>query len=331
MTRHRLLRVFILTLFSFSTFFALFACGRKKEAQENKVSGNSENPGPKLLYYQCPMHHQIRRDEPGNCPICGMTLVPIHEESHSHGGEGSDFTISSERQQMIGIKTSVVTREKAFHEIRTSGRVAFDPELAVAQSEYLEIVKNVPDLKFSARQRLGLLGMSDEEIRDLEKSGRSSKNLYLPGGKDEIWVYATLFTDEADLVTVGDTAILKRPDEAASITGIVKGLTPIVDPTTRSIKARIETRAPWRLNTAVDVTIKIDLGEKLLIPQSAVIDTGTRKIVFVVDAENRFSQREIETGAQAGTRIVVEKGLNEGEKIVSEGTFIVDAESELRK
>src|SRR3989338_10109084 len=152
------------------------------------------------------MHPQIHEDHPGECTICHMTLVPVYKESTSDRQSGSDRSdssdradgifISPERQQVIGIKTVKAARKGLTQNILTTGRVAYDPELAVAQREFVEIVKNVPSLKQTAVSRLKLLGMSDAEIAELAKKKTVSSNLYLPTVDQPLWIYATLYASE---------------------------------------------------------------------------------------------------------------------------------------
>ena len=80
----------------------------------------------------------------------------------------------------------------------------------------------------------------------------------------------------------------------------------------------------------MNVVLQIDLGEQVAIPQSAVIDTGTRKVAFVVHDGEHFQSREIKTGPEAGDDIVVLDGIQEGETVVVSSTFMVDSESQLK-
>ena len=246
--------------------------------------------------------------------------------------------ISPERQQRIGLRTETVTRQAAIREIRTVGRVAFDPELATAQREFMEISQNVPSLRSAAISHLKLLGMSDGEIRDLEKRTGNSRiaptSLYLPGPNDPIWIYATLYEGEMDLVKPGMKAIITLPQGPEKpLSGLVRSLDPVVNPMTRSIRARIEipkAGGQIRPDSFVNVSLQVDLGEALLIPKSALIDTGTRKVVFVVDSSQNFQSRDIKTGPEAGKEVIVLEGLQEGEKVVSSAAFLVDSESSLK-
>ena len=219
-------------------------------------------------------------------------------------------------------------------EIRTVGRVAFDPELAVAEREFIEITQNVPSLREAAVSRLRLLGMSEEEIRILEKKGRVSSSLYLPKEGDSIWVYATLYEGEMDLVPPGTKAAVTLPSSATkNFEGIVRSVDPVVNAMTRSVRARIEVPkggGGLRPDSYVDVVINVDLGEQLVIPKSAVIDTGTRRVVFVMSQGQAFESRNIKTGAELVDEVVVAEGLYEGEIVVNKATFLVDSESQLK-
>jgi multidrug efflux pump subunit AcrA (membrane-fusion protein) len=176
--------------------------------------------------------------------------------------------------------------------------------------------------------------MSEEEIRVLEKKGRRSTNLYLPKEGDSVWVYATLYEGEMDLVSPGDKATMTLPSSATKkFEGVVRAVDPVVDAMTRSVRARIEVPkagGSLRPDSYVDVVMSVDLGEQLVIPKSAVIDTGTRRVVFVMKKGQAFESRDIKTGAELADEVVVAEGLHEGEIVVNKATFLVDSESQLK-
>ncbi|HLD45957.1 MAG TPA: heavy metal-binding domain-containing protein, partial [bacterium] len=163
-------------------------------------------------HYTCSMHPQIISDKPGECPICHMTLVPVYKEDHNnHSGSShqenqdkrddpatgmigmtqkSGVNISVDKQDTAGVQTTTVQKMKAVFILRAFGTVAFDPDLAVVQSEYLASLNSAGELKTAAKNRLKLLGMSEAEIIELEKSQKVSTNLYLPDNRAGFWVYA---------------------------------------------------------------------------------------------------------------------------------------------
>jgi Cu(I)/Ag(I) efflux system membrane fusion protein len=74
----------------------------------------------------------------------------------------------------------------------------------------------------------------------------------------------------------------------------------------------------------------VNLGERLAIPEDAIIDTGKRQIVYVDRGEGLFEPRKVELGVRADGMVEVLKGLKAGEKVASSATFLIDSESKLR-
>ncbi len=314
------------------------ACHRDTATHDGQ--SGPDGATPEISHYTCSMHPQIHEDKPGQCPICHMDLVPVYKEAPGaplpngkQGGESS-FRISPERQQLIGVTTAVVEQRAVTKSIRTVGQVAYDPELAIAQREFLTIVRNAPALKSAAVSRLRLLGMSEEEIDALAHRQKTSSNLYLPASGETVWVYATLYQHELGLIRRGMTAAITLPSGSAQrFTGTVRTVDPVIDPATRSARARIEVPTAGgvlRPGTYVDVALQVELGEAMTIPQSSVIDTGARQIAFVVHEHEHFETRAIELGPEVDERVVVLSGLQAGEHVVASATFLVDSESQLK-
>jgi len=298
----------------------------------------------KTIYY-CPMHPNYTSDKPGQCPICGMNLVPMKTEEKTPQPEGqtnqgapggmegqATVTITPERQQLIGVKKAVVKYEEAQKTIRTVGKVAFDPDLAVAQREYIEAVKlGDKALADAARQRLTLMGMDANEIKALGRRGTVDKNLYLPG--KTAWVYPVIYENELPFVKKGESVKIELPAGGNPREGVIRAIDSVIDPATRTARLHIEVPnqdATLRPNMFVNATIQSELGKKLLVPKDAVIDSGQRKIVFVIHEGTQFMPHEVKLGAELADSYVVESGLKEGDEVATAANFLIDAESRLK-
>jgi len=360
---------------------------------EESVRGGGSEKAAKGLYY-CPMHPAFTSDRPGNCAICGMTLVkrtvagapaggqeaaqgskkilyyrnpmnpsvtspvpmkdsmgmdyvPVYETQGAQTGAG--VYISPEKQQLIGVKKGKVQVLHLSGQIRTVGRVAYDPNLFVAQQEYLQTRRgrqsaSESDMSYldeqsqallkDMRYRLLLLGMSSAEIDTLEKQGKPETNLYLPTSEDkDVWVYATIYEYEAGLVKEGmaiQVDTLAYPGE--TFQGKIISITPLLEAATRTLKARALVENPegkLKLEMFADVRINYDLGERLAVPEDAVMHAGTRDIVFVVDPNSRFESRTVKLGTKAQGYYEVLAGLTADEEVVTSANFLVDSESKL--
>lgn len=288
--------------------------------------------------YTCPMHPSYISDRPGKCPICGMDLVPMKEEAAPEaaaaaGAEGrTAVAIDAQRQQRIGVKTAEVVKGPAVAAIRASAQVAYDPDLAVAQREFVE-ARRMGDRQIveAARQRLALMGMGQGQIDELAREGRSDARLVLPEGS--AWVYATIYERELPSVHEGQRAVIELPDGTTIGSGIVRAVDPVLDPETRSARARIEVSDAGRKlrpNMFVTAILQDDLGQRLLVPKSAVIDSGKRKLVFVVHEGQHFMPRDVVLGPELKESYVVESGLEAGDTVATGALFLIDSESQLK-
>src|SRR5262249_32030780 len=131
----------------------------------------------------CPMHPNIVREAPGRCPVCGMDLVRVDDETGTvEGVEGyASFVLPPGRQQLIGVSHGKVSRRTMTKIVRAAGRVTFDPALATAVEEYRQAAAGgsgaAPDspdaqrlrnqLLQSIAARLKLLGLTQAQINEL--------------------------------------------------------------------------------------------------------------------------------------------------------------------
>jgi len=253
----------------------------------------------------------------------------------------------------------------------------YSPELVSTQEEYLIALKAKRDLKKSpfpevagsgdslaesAKRRLKLWDITDEQIKTLEESGQSKKTLTLyspfsgfvleknaykgmnvmPGmalfklaDLSVVWLIADIYEYELPFVRLGQQATIQLsylPGE--TFTGKAIYIYPSLNPETRTAKARFELPNPhgkFKPEMYANVEIKVRLGQKLAIPEGAVINTGIRQIVIVDKGSGYFEPREIKVGSKVDDYYEVIKGLKAGERVVTSANFLIDSESKLKE
>ena len=322
---------------------------------EHKREVSSEKSKKQL--YHCPMHPTYISDKPGDCPICGMRLVPMKEEDVSHkehetaGVPGqATVTISPEREQLIGVKTDVVKKQKLVFKIRATARIAHDPELYNAIIEYqraistrdeikkanpsADVLKQAESLIKSSYLKLRHSGLSETQIKEMSKEELPTNLILVGNGAGTVWVYAQIYEYEIGLVKPGqmiEVTSISLPGK--NFSGKIKSVDTYLDAETRSLRVRAEVRNPEGLlkpNMFVDAIINVDLGEKLAISEDAVLDSGTRQIVFVKKGAGKYEPREVKLGHEAEGLYEVISGVNEGEEVATSANFLIDSESKLK-
>ncbi len=172
---------------------------------------------------------------------------------------------------------------------------------------------------------------------------KEGTKMYTISDLTELWMMADVYEYEMSLIKLGQKVdITTAAFPGQTFIGTVAFIDPFLNETTRSLKVRVDVPNPERkLKPAmfVNVTIKVPLGDLeelakkpagvLSIQRSAVLDTGLRKLVYVEKEKDLFEPREIETGFKAEGYVEVLEGLTEGEKVVTRGAFLIDAESQL--
>jgi RND family efflux transporter MFP subunit len=444
---------------------AAFLAGRATR-QNRPASGRQAASSKTMARYRCPMHPAMVSDQPGDCPICGMRMVPIEsasgkaeqgtitptgsgkkvfyrstmnpaevsdkpgkdamgmemervevdaEPSPGESPEGlAAVRIPERKQQLIGVKTSVVGLAPFVRDLKTVGRVIVDetrihhvhtkiegwvdtlrvnatgekvgkgqpllsiysPELLATQEEYLlawkarrslgadaspEALRRAEDLVQSSRRRLLLYDFSARQIDELEQHGAAMRavTLYAPmsgfimqrnvtqgeritpesnlldiADLSKVWVLASIYEYEAPFVKVGQSATMALSYQPGKrYQGKVTLVYPILEEGSRTLQARLEFANPsmeLKPEMFADVTLHADVGERLAVPDSAVISTGVRSIVFVERERGVFEPREVRLGLRLGDSVEVIEGLHAGESIVTSGNFLVDSESKLK-
>jgi RND family efflux transporter MFP subunit len=149
-----------------------------------------------------------------------------------------------------------------------------------------------------------------------------------------VWVIADVYEYELPRLSLGQTAAMTLSYwPGKSWTGRVTYVYPAVDEMTRTVKVRLEfanPKAELKPEMYAQVTIHGQSREALVLPDDVVIDSGTRKVVFVAEGKGRLSPREISVGDHAGGQYEVTGGLSAGETVARGANFLVDSESRLK-
>ena len=312
------------------------------------VSPSSVSSAKKVLYH-CPMHPTYISDRPGNCPICGMTLVLMEDAPEASAPVPGRVNMTPQRRQLIGVKTEKAARVGLKKVVRASARVAYDAELYNAIAEYREALaakekvrqsplkdtqESADALIRAAAFKLRQMGFSQEQMNELRKRGGSQTNLLLGERGGSVWVYAQIYEFESGLVKPGQTLEATTSSlPGKTFTGAVKSVDPILSAESRSLRVRAEVPNPEGLlkpEMYVDAKIIVELGNKLAVPEEAVMDTGERKIAFVETGPGTFEPRDVVTGQEAEGYVEILSGVKEGETVVTSANFLIDSESRLK-
>jgi Cu(I)/Ag(I) efflux system membrane fusion protein len=239
------------------------------------------------------------------------------------------------------------------------------PEWVAAQEEYLSVRhmqgNGLDGLVDGARQRMRLAGMTDDQIRSVETGGKVQPRLtvFAPiggvvselgvregmtvmagapmfkiNGVGTIWVNADVPENLSAMVRPGNMVEARTPALQGTVfKGKVGAILPDVNPATRTLKARIELANPGgQLVPGMFATINFSSAARkdvLLVPTEAVIQTGTRSVVMVAQGDGKFSPVDVETGTETNGQTEIRKGLDEGQKVVVSGQFLIDSEASL--
>jgi Cu(I)/Ag(I) efflux system membrane fusion protein len=310
------------------------------------VSCRAQKVPPDVAYYTCPMHPQIKMDQPGNCPICGMDLIPVKKEevsSSDHDGsmaaekeptnQGMVVKIDPARVQQIGVQTEAAQVRDLKKYMLVQGKVAHDPKLWVAQKEYL-IASDLgdPALIRAAEEKLLLLGLSRDWIGLLKKYRKSDLGLFLPEQGRPTFFEAFLNQSDLGVVQPGQTVVITDMDGRVLGKGVIRALGTILDMESRTLRALIEadTFLDLKSNSFVQLKIEMDLGERLSVAKSAILFNGDHNMVYVETGPGKFVGRKIELGEAAGDFYEIKAGLQAGEKVVINGHFLIDSETQMR-
>ena len=249
----------------------------------------------------------------------------------------------------------------------------YSPDFVSAQREYLLALQTQKSLSGgslqgsggelleSARRRLSLWDVPKETIDHLEKTGEIQKALTLrspisgvvtvknvmEGARitpadilfeitdlSRVWVQVDVYEAELRRAKVGMPAeMTTQASPGKTFKGRVAFVDPVMDPKTRTAKARVEFPNPkgeLKPEMFGDVLLKGQGRKGLIVPLDAVLDAGTTKVAFVSLGGGKFEPREVSTGTTIGEKVEIRSGLVAGEDVVVQANFLVDSESRLK-
>lgn len=378
----------------------LFGNSTNQEASHNHDEVSEGN-----TMWTCSMHPQVMKPESGDCPICGMDLIPA--ESGSDGLKANQFKLTENAMILANIETTIVgvggalanqlnlsgkikTNDKstALQTAHFGGRIEvlnfksegefvnhgdviasiYSPELVTAQNELIEAmdIKNEqPELYNAVRNKLKFWKISEQQIQQIERTKKVIANfkmyantkgyietifveegnhvkegtpLFKVANLNTVWAQLDVYEQDVKNLSIGQSISINLnafPDK--NIEGKIDYISPTLNNKTRTIPVRATLKNPdgtIKPSMLVSATTNVMTNNKevvLSIPKSAVLWTGERSIVYIKIPNDSpvFELREITLGNAVGDNYSVLNGLEQGEEIVTNGTFTIDAAAQL--
>ena len=262
-----------------------------------------------------------------------------------------------------------VSKDKPVAEIYSPDLVATQQEYLLAlksraqlkNSPIASISQNGEGLVASAKQRLLLFGVKESQISELERSGKPNIRIpiyspfsgvviekmvqqgqYVAMGEalfniadlSSVWVEVEVYENEFSNIHIGQLVEIRSqsfPDKPS--TGRIAFVYPFLDPKTRTVKARLELANPGmklKPEMFVNAIIRVPLSPSLVVPVTALMNTGKRQVVWVESSPGMFESRTVQLGQQSGEKVQILSGLQSGDKVAVSGGYLIDSESQLK-
>ncbi len=358
--------------------------------------------------WTCSMHPQIMQPEPGDCPICGMDLIPA--ETGAEGLAANEIKMTENALALANIQTSIVGSIATSDEdgmISLSGKIAeneennavqasyfegrlerlnvsyegqkvnkgqllatiYAPNLVAAQQELItaaSLKESQPALYSAVRNKLKLWKLSEKQISSIETSGKVRENFpiyatvsgtvamvmaaegdYVKQGQpilkvsnlNSVWAEFDAYENQISQFKKGQKInVTTNAYPNKKFDAVITFIDPVLNNRTRTVTVRTTLKNKENLfKPGMFVTGKIkgtmqNLEESLSIPASAILWTGERSLVYVKTNPNEavFEMREVTIGIRNGDNYTITTGLENGDEIVTNGTFTVDAAAQLQ-
>ena len=245
----------------------------------------------------------------------------------------------------------------------------YSPQLITAGEEYLlarqsyrkNKTKEFKDMLFQSEERLKLWGIKSFQYKSWYKHSKVPRQItiysnatgivrkknasigkYFKEGQNffeisdltDVWVEMDVYEHDSSLIKIGqkiDLEFTAIPGEQVS--GMIDFVNPFLDQKSRTLKVRAtikNTSGKLKPGMIANAVLNIEIaGQPLVIPRTAIIDTGKRKVVWVKITNKDFRAKTIHTGYESEGYVAVKHGLMEGEEVVIEGNFLLDAQAQL--
>ena len=371
------------------------------ESETTKVSHTTEAVATK---WTCSMHPQIVQPDPGDCPICGMDLIPAEVGAEGLGEnqfrltenalalgniQTTEVKLSSENSAMMQLSGKIVENEESNvvqvayfpgrieklyvnfngQEVKRGQLLAevYSSELNNAQQELVaaaNLKDEQPELYKVVRNKLKLWKLSESQIETIEasqkliesfpiyatKSGIVTKKLvnegdYIKEGSqllqisnlESVWASFDLYENQVSKLAVGqEISVNVKSYPQEKFTAVVDYIDPVFDTAKRTVALRAvlknqEQKLKIGMFVKGEVYFASEGETELMVPASAVLWTGERSVVYVKSKEAPiFEMKEVVIGSKNGGNIEILAGLKDGDLVVTNGTFTVDAAAQLQ-
>jgi len=239
--------------------------------------------------------------------------------------------------------------------------IALKAKRELANSPTPEIARSTEALYQAARERLRLWDVSEGQIRKLEETGKpertitfyadhhgivmerkayehtrveKSTDLYIIADLSHVWAIAEVYEFEAPFVAVGQRARMTLTAlPGRTFRGKVSFIYPQLDSQTRTLKVRLDFENPnmqLRPEMFANVELDVSLGQQLVVPEQAVLDSGLKQYVFLNKGSGYFERRDVRVLLRAEGYAYIEAGLKAGDQVVTSANFLIDSESKLK-
>jgi membrane fusion protein, copper/silver efflux system len=232
-------------------------------------------------------------------------------------------------------------RFRSSHENEEPSR-GIDNSLRLNEEQLRSLGMGVPQIKALARTRdithdITLTSPVDGVVlaRDISPGQRFDRGMefYRIADLSKVWIVADVFGDEAQWYRPGARVQATVRELGKTLNATVGKTPPFFDPASRTLSLRLEAGNPGlelRPGMFVDLEFTTPAPRGLSVPEDAVLDSGMRKIVYVETSDGVFEPTPVQLGASFGDRVIITGGLNEGDRVVTAGNFLIDSESRMR-